>query len=92
MVIIMGSGISTVLLGTLYILQVLELSNGWDVLTTGGFFTKNKVFGTIAEAQAPAVAIVCEFRSSGLLVLIGNGIDIIVARFSRIEIQRIPHD
>ena len=55
MVIIMGAGISTVLLGTLYILQVLGLSNGWDVLTTGGFyFTKNKVFGTIAEAQAPS--------------------------------------
>ena len=55
MVIIMGAGISTVLLGTLYILQVLGISNGWDVLTTGGFyFTKNKVFGTIAEAQAPS--------------------------------------
>ncbi|MBJ03658.1 MAG: hypothetical protein CMB65_03040 [Euryarchaeota archaeon] len=55
MVIIMGAGISTILLGTLYILQLLEISNGWDVLTTGGFyFTKNKVFGTIAEAQAPS--------------------------------------
>ena len=55
MVIIMGAGISTVLLGSLYILQLLEFSNGWDVLTTGGFyFTKNKVFGTIAEAQAPS--------------------------------------
>ncbi len=55
MVIIMGSAITTVLLGTLYILQLLEISNGWDVLTTGGFyFSKNKVFGTIAEAQAPS--------------------------------------
>jgi asparagine N-glycosylation enzyme membrane subunit Stt3 len=55
MVVIMGAGITTVLLGTLYILQLLEISNGWDVLTTGGFyFSKNKVFGTIAEAQAPS--------------------------------------
>ena len=55
MVVIMGSGITTVLLGSLYILQLLDISNGWDVLTTGGFyFSKNKVFGTIAEAQAPS--------------------------------------
>ncbi|MEE2747530.1 MAG: STT3 domain-containing protein [Candidatus Thermoplasmatota archaeon] len=55
MVIIMGTGIITALLGTLYILQLLGISNGWDVLTTGGFyFSKNKVFGTIAEAQAPS--------------------------------------
>ena len=55
MVIIMGSGITTALLGSLYILQLLDISNGWDVLTTGGFyFSKNKVFGTIAEAQAPS--------------------------------------
>ena len=55
MVIIMGSAITTLLLGSLYILQVLDISNGWDVLTTGGFyFSKNKVFGTIAEAQAPS--------------------------------------
>ena len=33
----------------------MDISNGWDVLTTGGFyFSKNKVFGTIAEAQAPS--------------------------------------
>ncbi len=55
MVVIMGSGITTGLLGALYILQLLDISNGWDVLTTGGFyFSKNKVFGTIAEAQAPS--------------------------------------
>ncbi len=55
MVIIMGGGISTVLLGTLYLLQVMDISNGWDVLTTGGYyFSKNKIFGTIAEAQAPS--------------------------------------
>ena len=35
MVIIMGSAITTLLLGSLYILQVLDISNGWDVLTTG---------------------------------------------------------
>ena len=55
MVIIMGGAISTALLGTLYLLQMLDISNGWDVLTTGGYyFSKNKIFGTIAEAQAPS--------------------------------------
>ena len=48
----------TVLFGTilalLWILQEAELYNGWDILFTGGFyFSKNKIFGTIGEAQAP---------------------------------------
>ncbi|MBT3971894.1 MAG: hypothetical protein HOE92_06725 [Euryarchaeota archaeon] len=38
----------------LWILQFINLYSGWDILTTGGYyFTKNKIFGTIAEAQAP---------------------------------------
>lgn len=39
---------------TLWLLQILNIYSGWDILTTGGYyFTKNKIFGTIAEAQAP---------------------------------------
>ncbi|MDP6899243.1 MAG: STT3 domain-containing protein [Candidatus Thalassarchaeaceae archaeon] len=55
MVLVMGGGVLTFVLGTLYLLQVLEIYNGWDILFTGGFyFSKNKIFGTIAEAQAPS--------------------------------------
>jgi asparagine N-glycosylation enzyme membrane subunit Stt3/uncharacterized membrane protein len=55
MVVIMGSGLFSIVLGTLFILQFMEIYNGWDVLFTGGYyFSKNKVFGTIAEAQAPS--------------------------------------
>ena len=39
----------------LYLLQLWDYSNAWEVLTTGsGYFTKNKIFGTIAEASAPS--------------------------------------
>jgi len=55
MVIVMGGGLFGILLFSLYILQVFDIYNGWDVLFTGGYyFSKNKVFGTIAEAQAPS--------------------------------------
>ena len=38
----------------LFVLKQLELSNAWDVLFTGsGYFTKTKIFGTVAEANAP---------------------------------------
>ncbi len=38
----------------LFVLKELELSNAWDVLFTGsGYFTKTKIFGTVAEANAP---------------------------------------
>ena len=38
----------------LYVLKELEFSNAWDVLLTGsGYFTKTKIFGTVAEANAP---------------------------------------
>ena len=39
----------------LYLLQMADISNAWNILTTGsGYFTKNKIFGTIAEASAPS--------------------------------------
>ena len=38
----------------LFVLKQLDISNAWDVLFTGsGYFAKNKIFGTIAEANAP---------------------------------------
>ena len=45
---------ATVFLASLYVLKVTNLSNAWDVLFTGsGYFTKTKIFGTVAEANAP---------------------------------------
>ena len=45
---------ATVFLATLYVLKLTNLSNAWDVLFTGsGYFTKTKIFGTVAEANAP---------------------------------------
>ena len=45
---------ATVFLAALYVLKVTNLSNAWDVLFTGsGYFTKTKIFGTVAEANAP---------------------------------------
>ena len=45
---------ATVFLATLYVLKLTDLSNAWDVLFTGsGYFTKTKIFGTVAEANAP---------------------------------------
>jgi len=42
------------LFGLLYVLKQLDISNAWDVLLTGsGYFTKTKIFGTIAEVNAP---------------------------------------
>ena len=38
----------------LYVLKITDVSNAWDVLFTGsGYFTKTKIFGTVAEANAP---------------------------------------
>ena len=38
----------------LWTLKQLDISNAWDVLFTGsGYFTKTKIFGTVAEANAP---------------------------------------
>jgi len=48
------AGTATVFFLILYVLKSLELSNAWDVLFTGsGYFTKTKIFGTVAEANAP---------------------------------------
>jgi len=42
-----------VFFGVLYLLKIADLSNAWDVLFTGGgYFTKTKIFGTVAEANA----------------------------------------
>ena len=55
------------ILAILYVLQELEIYNGWDILFTGGFyFSKNKIFGTIGEAQAPSRGIL--FASYGPVV------------------------
>ncbi|DAC07840.1 MAG TPA: hypothetical protein D7H88_04585, partial [Candidatus Poseidoniales archaeon] len=48
------TAVATVFFAILYVLKTLELSNAWDVLFTGsGYFTKTKIFGTVAEANAP---------------------------------------
>ena len=61
--------LSVFVLGGLYILQTLDLYAGWDILVTGGFyFSKNKVFSTIGEAQAPDRGIL--FASFGPIVTI----------------------
>ena len=62
-----GAALFTGILGTLYLLQTMELYNGWDILFTGGFyFSKNKIFGTIGEAQAPSRGVL--FASYGPIV------------------------
>ena len=45
---------ATIFFAILYVLKLTDVSNAWDVLFTGsGYFTKTKVFGTVAEANAP---------------------------------------
>ena len=68
LLVVMGG---TVLFGSilalLFILQVNDLFNGWDILFTGGFyFSKNKIFNTIGEAQAPERGVL--FASYGPIV------------------------
>ena len=61
-VVLMGS-----ILAVLYALQWFNMYDGWDVLFTGGFyFSKNKIFGTIGEAQAPSRGVL--FASYGPIV------------------------
>ena len=61
-VVLMGS-----ILAVLWTLQSLNIYDGWDVLFTGGFyFSKNKIFGTIGEAQAPSRGVL--FASYGPIV------------------------
>jgi asparagine N-glycosylation enzyme membrane subunit Stt3 len=46
--------LATVFFAILFVLKTYELSDAWDVLFTGsGYFTKTKIFGTVAEANAP---------------------------------------
>ena len=46
--------LATVFFALLFVLKTLDISNAWDVLFTGsGYFTKTKIFGTVAEANAP---------------------------------------
>tara|TARA_B100000700_G_scaffold65285_1_gene72120 strand:- start:45677 stop:55171 length:9495 start_codon:yes stop_codon:yes gene_type:complete len=66
---VLGSGVVLFggILGILWILQQAELYDGWDILFTGGFyFSKNKIFGTIGEAQAPSRGVL--FASYGPIV------------------------
>lgn len=67
LVLVSGSGLAGAILGSLWLLQYAGVSNGWDVLTTGGYYlSKNKIFDTIAEAQAPSRAML--FASFGPIV------------------------
>ena len=51
----------------MWFLQTAEYYDGWDILFTGGFyFSKNKIFGTIGEAQAPSRGVL--FASFGPIV------------------------
>tara|TARA_Y100001970_G_scaffold68510_1_gene87275 strand:+ start:6534 stop:16046 length:9513 start_codon:yes stop_codon:yes gene_type:complete len=66
---VIGSGATLFsgILGALYLLQIFNIYNGWDILFTGGFyFSKNKIFGTIGEAQAPSRGVL--FASYGPIV------------------------
>ena len=64
-----GSALFGAILLSLYVLQALNIYNGWDILFTGGFyFSKNKIFGTIGEAQAPSRGVL--FASYGPIVSI----------------------
>ena len=46
--------LATVFFSILYVLKFFGYSDAWDVLFTGsGYFTKTKIFGTVAEANAP---------------------------------------
>ena len=48
------AGTAAVFFIVLWLLKQANLSNAWDVLFTGsGYFTKTKIFGTVAEANAP---------------------------------------
>ena len=48
------AGVATVFFAILFALKTLDYSDAWDVLFTGsGYFSKTKIFGTVAEANAP---------------------------------------
>ncbi|HIG33401.1 MAG TPA: hypothetical protein EYQ11_00770 [Candidatus Poseidoniales archaeon] len=67
LVVLGGSTLFGSILSLLFILQESGFYNGWDILFTGGFyFSKNKIFGTIGEAQAPERGVL--FASYGPVV------------------------
>jgi len=69
LVVLGGTALFGSILAILFILQQAEFYNGWDILFTGGFyFSKNKIFGTIGEAQAPERGVL--FASYGPIVAI----------------------
>ena len=69
MVVLGGTTLFGSILTILFILQQAEFYDGWDILFTGGFyFSKNKIFGTIGEAQAPERGVL--FASYGPIVAI----------------------
>ncbi len=71
-------GLASVFFMVLFVLKTLEISNAWDVLFTGsGYFSKTKIFGTVAEANAPNRAQL--FASFGpitflLALIVGGGL------------------
>ncbi len=69
LVVASGTALFGAILLTLFVLQAINFYNGWDILFTGGFyFSKNKIFGTIGEAQAPSRGVL--FASYGPVVSI----------------------
>jgi asparagine N-glycosylation enzyme membrane subunit Stt3 len=64
---IVGSG--AIFFLVLWVLQTLDFSNAFNVLFTGaGYFSKTKIFGTVAEANAPDRGML--FASFGPVVFI----------------------
>ena len=64
---LVGSG--TLFFLVLWLLQLADLSNAFNVLFTGaGYFSKTKIFGTVAEANAPDRGML--FASFGPVVFI----------------------
>ena len=62
-----GTTLVSLILLMLFLLQEADIYAGWDILFTGGFyFDKNKIFGTIGEAQAPSRGVL--FASYGPIV------------------------
>ena len=69
LVVASGTALFGAILLSLFVLQAINFYNGWDILFTGGFyFSKNKIFGTIGEAQAPSRGVL--FASYGPVVAI----------------------
>jgi dolichyl-diphosphooligosaccharide--protein glycosyltransferase len=68
---VLGSltGAAIVFVVVIWLLQFFEQSNAFNVLFTGaGYFTKTKIFGTVAEANAPDRGLL--FASFGPIVFI----------------------